>query len=61
MPATQRGQAYRLGPNHWGLLYHDAAGVRRRKSPFPSKSTALSYYREVTNPSCAARRPLLPS
>ena len=35
MPATQRGQAYRLGPDRWGLRYYDAAGRRRRKSPFP--------------------------
>ena len=35
MPATQRGQAYRLGPNRWGLRYYDADGNRRRKSPVP--------------------------
>ena len=37
MPATQRGSAYRLGPNRWGLRYYDASGARRRKSQFPSK------------------------
>lgn len=50
MPATQRGQAYRLGPNRWGLRYYDVNGVRRRKSPFPSKSAALTHYREVIEP-----------
>lgn len=50
MPAIQRGQAYRLGPNRWGLRYYDAAGARRRKSPFPSKSAALSHYRDVIEP-----------
>jgi integrase len=50
MPATQRGQAYRLGPNRWGLRYYDATGRRRRKSPFPSKSAALTYYRDVVEP-----------
>ncbi len=50
MPAIQRGQAYRLGPNRWGLRYYDAQGVRRRKSPFPSKSAALAYYRDVIEP-----------
>jgi integrase len=50
MPATQRGQAYRLGPNRWGLRYYDAAGMRRRKSPFPSKSAALAHYRDVIEP-----------
>lgn len=50
MPATQRGQAYRLGPNRWGLRYYDATGNRRRKSPFPSKSAALAHYRDVIEP-----------
>jgi integrase len=50
MPAIQRGQAYRLGPNRWGLRYYDADGTRRRKSPFPSKSAALAHYREVVEP-----------
>ena len=50
MPATQRGQAYRLGPSRWGLRYYDATGARRRKSPFPSKSAALAHYREVIEP-----------
>src|SRR5215216_2418598 len=50
MPATQRGQAYRLGPNKWGLRYYDLNGTRRRKSPFPSKSAALSHYRDVVEP-----------
>jgi excisionase family DNA binding protein len=35
MPQVQRGQAYRLGPNRWGLRYYDVNGVRRRKSSFP--------------------------
>lgn len=50
MPATQRGQAYRLGPSRWGLRYYDASGARRRKSPFPSKSAALAHYRDVVEP-----------
>jgi integrase len=50
MPATQRGQAYRLGPNKWGLRYYDASAARRRKSPFPSKSAALAHYRDVIEP-----------
>jgi integrase len=50
MPAIQRGQAYRLGPNRWGLRYYDSAGHRRRKSPFPSKSAALAHYRDVIEP-----------
>jgi hypothetical protein len=50
MPTTQRGSAYRLGPNRWGLRYYDAEGVRRRKSPFPSKSAALQHYRYHIEP-----------
>jgi integrase len=49
MPATQRGQAYRLGRSTWGLRYYDA-GKRCRKSPFPSKSAALAHYRDVIEP-----------
>jgi integrase len=50
MPPIQRGQAYKLGPNRWGLRYYDANGERRRKSPFPSKSAALTHYRDVIEP-----------
>ncbi len=50
MPATQRGQAYRLAPNRWGLRYYDAHGARRRKSGFSSKSAALAHFREVIEP-----------
>jgi len=50
MPLTQRGQAYRIAPGKWGLRYYDAAGERRRKSPFPSKSAALAHYREQVEP-----------
>jgi hypothetical protein len=50
MPATQRGQAYRLGPHRWGLRWYDQTGNRRRKSPFPSKTAALDHYRKVIEP-----------
>jgi hypothetical protein len=50
VPAIQRGHAYRLGLNRWGLRYYDAAGNRRRKSPFSSKSAALRHYRDVIEP-----------
>src|SRR5215212_7128881 len=49
MPATQRGQAYRLAPGRWGLRYYEN-GQRRRRSPFPSKSAALAHYRDVIEP-----------
>jgi hypothetical protein len=32
MPATQRGQAYKLNSGKWGLRYYDVDGVRRRKT-----------------------------
>src|SRR5262249_51687571 len=60
MPATQRGQAYRLGPHRWGLRYRDRAGVRRRKSPFPSKSAALAHYRDVVEPERQGEAPAPP-
>ena len=49
MPPMQRGQAYRLASNRWGLRYY-ADGARRRQSPFPSKSAALAHYRDVIEP-----------
>jgi integrase len=49
-PPNPASQAYRLGPHRWGLRWYDAAGTRRRKSPFPSKSTALDHYRTVIEP-----------
>lgn len=50
MPQTQRGHAYKLGSGRWGLRYYDSQGVRRRKSPFRSKSVALAHYRDVIEP-----------
>src|SRR4051812_7064049 len=50
MPATQRGQVYKLGKGHYGLRYYDAAGKRRRKSPFRSRSAARAHYRDVIEP-----------
>jgi integrase len=50
MPPTQTGQAYRLAPGKWGLRYYDRAGVRRRKSPFASKSAALAHFRDLIEP-----------
>jgi hypothetical protein len=55
MPALQRGHAYRLGPSRWGLRYYDAAGARRRKSPFLSKSAALALTQ--CDRAAVARRP----
>src|SRR4051812_43814213 len=60
MPATQRGQAYRLAPGKWGLRYYDASGARRRKSPFGSKSAALAYYRDVIEPELRGEAPPAP-
>jgi hypothetical protein len=50
MPPVQRGQAYKLAPSKWGLRYYDADGIRRRKSPFPTKSAALAHYRDHIEP-----------
>ncbi len=50
MPPTQRGQAYKIAPGRWGLRYYDLDGVRRRKSPFATKSAALQHYREHVEP-----------
>jgi hypothetical protein len=51
MPAVQRGQPYKLKSGKgWGLRYYDENGVRRRQSPFQSKSAALDHYRNVIEP-----------
>jgi integrase len=60
MPATQHGQPYRLAPNRWGLRYYDVDGVRRRKSPFPTKSAALAHYRDVLEPMLRGEPAALP-
>ena len=60
MPATQRGYAYRLGSNRWGLRYRDGSGKRLRKSPFPSKSAALAHYREQIEPELLGETPAAP-
>lgn len=60
MPATQRGQAYRIGTNRWGLRYYDRDGKRKRVSPFPSKSAALAHYRDVIEPRLLGQPVALP-
>jgi integrase len=45
MPPTQQGQVYKLGKGRYGLRWYDADGIRRRKSPFPSRSAARQHYR----------------
>jgi integrase len=60
MPAIQRGQSYKLGKGRWGLRYYDRDGVRRRKSPFPSKSAALAHYRDVVEPQLRGEPPPAP-
>ena len=57
MPPTQRGQAYRLGANRWGLRYYDRDGRRQRQSPFPSKSAALAWYRDHIEPALRGDAP----
>jgi len=60
MPATQRGSAYRLSSNHWGLRWRDASGQRHRKSPFSTKSAALAHFREVIEPALRGDAPSSP-
>jgi integrase len=60
MPPTQRGQAYKIGGGRWGLRWYDHGGVRRRKSPFPSKSAALAHYRDIIEPQLRGEPARLP-
>jgi hypothetical protein len=59
MPASQRGQAYRLGPRKWGVRYY-LDGRRVRQSPFESKSAALDWYRRVIEPQLRGEAPPKP-
>ena len=60
MPATQRGQAYKLGPGKWGLRYYNVDGKRHRKSPLRSKSEALDHFRQVIEPQLRGEAPAQP-
>ena len=59
MPAVQEGQPYRLRDGQWGIRYYDAEGVRRRKSPFPTKSAARRWYRDHVEPMLRGERPVV--
>jgi integrase len=50
MPATQRGHARRLPSGKWQLSYYDADGHRQTGGAFPTKSAALTHYRDVVEP-----------
>src|SRR4051794_14495228 len=61
MPATQRAQAYKLKSGKgWGVRYYDRDGNRPRKSPFPTKSAALAYYRDIIEPQLRGERAPMP-
>ncbi len=60
MPPTQRGQAYKLSSGKWGLRYYDGEGNRQRKSPFASKSAALTHFRDVIEPRLRGDAPPAP-
>ncbi len=53
MPAEQRGSAYRLkSKGKWGVRWREH-GRLQHKSPFPSKTEALNYYRDEIAPRLA--------
>jgi hypothetical protein len=60
MPAVQRGQAYKLKSGQWGIRYYDANGIRRKQSPFPSKSAAFAWFREQVEPTLRGEVPPKP-
>ena len=62
MPATQRGQAYRLGPNRWGLRYYDRDGDAPAQEPVPVQvRRARPLPRRDRAASCAASPRRCPS
>lgn len=60
MPATQRGQVDRIGRGRWRLRWYDRDGDRRTKSPFPSKTAAVAYFRDVVEPTLRGEAAPLP-
>jgi integrase len=61
MPATQRGEPYKIGTRRWGLRYYDRDGVRRRtREKFPSRSAALAHFRNVIEPMLRGATPATP-
>jgi integrase len=60
MPPLPTGQVYRLKSGGWGLRYRTADGGRKKKSPFPSKSAALRYHRDVVEPQLRGEAAPLP-
>ena len=50
MPATQRGHVRRLPSGKVQLRYYDADSTRHTGGTFPSKSAALTHYRDVIEP-----------
>jgi integrase len=49
MPPVQRGHARRLPSGRWQLRYYQD-GARRTGGAFPTKSAALTHYRQVVEP-----------
>jgi hypothetical protein len=65
MPPIQRGQAYRLGPNRWGLRYYAADGARaqepvpvqvRRAPVLPRRDRTRAARRDARRSRVDARR-----
>ena len=50
MPAHQRGQVYQLGPKRYGIRFYGPDGKRHKQSPFPSRSAAFAWFRDVIEP-----------
>ena len=55
MPAEARGHARKLPSGKWQLRWYDREGRRRSGCAFPSKSVALSHYRDVIEPELQGR------
>jgi hypothetical protein len=46
MPPLQRGHARKLPSGRWQLRYYDADGKRLTGGAFPTRSAALTHYRD---------------
>jgi integrase len=57
MPAIQRGHARKLPSGRWQLRYY-ADGERQTGGTFPSKSAAMTHYRDVIEPRLNGAEPV---
>jgi integrase len=60
MPPANQGSVYQLGPRRYGIRYIGPDGVRRKQSPFASKTEAREWFARVVAPTLRGEQPQKP-